>query len=137
MPSLSFSTTLRNARAQKIIDALDAGTGPGVFRFYTAPRPATGGALTTQTLLGTVTLSDPSGAASAGTLTFNAITDDSLADATGAAAWVRGEDSAGGFVLDMDVTDNAGAGPVKMPNVNVVAGGVLRVSSASFTEGNA
>jgi hypothetical protein len=132
-----FADTLRTNRSQKIIDAVDAGTGPGVMKFYTAPRPTPkGAAVTTQTLLGTVTFADPSGATSNGVLTFNPLTDDSSADADGVAAWVRVLDSAGTFVMDMDVTDNAGTGPVKMPSTQVYAGGVIHITSAVMTEGN-
>jgi hypothetical protein len=56
---IAFSDTLRSARAQKIIDAIDAGTGPGTMLFYTSPQPAKGAAITTQTLLGTVTFDAP------------------------------------------------------------------------------
>lgn len=136
MPSY-FADTLRTNRSQKIIDAVDAGTGPGTMSFYTAPRPTPkGSAITTQTLLGTVTFADPSGSTSNGVLVFNPLTDDSSADADGVAAWVRVKDSSGTFVMDMDVTDNAGTGPVKMPSTQVYAGGVIHITSAVMTEGN-
>lgn len=132
-----FADTLRTNRAQQIINAVDAGTGPGTMEFYTAPRPTPkGSAVTTQTLLGKVTFADPCGASTNGVLVFNPLVDDSSADADGVAAWVRVKDSEGNFVMDMDVTDNAGTGPVKMPSTQVYAGGVIHITSAVMTEGN-
>lgn len=134
---LALSDTIRTARGNVILEAIDAGPGPGTMAFYTDPQPAKGAAITTQTLLGTVTFSDPAGTVESGVITLGLITDDSNADADGVATWVRVSDSNGDFVMDMTATNNAGAGPVKMPNTQIYAGGLIRVSSAVFTEGNA
>lgn len=136
MAGLRFSTALRTARGERIVAAIDAGAGPGTMAFYTAPVPATGGAVTSQTLLGTVAFGDPSGTVADGITTMNALTDDTSADATGDAAWVRIYDGAGAFVADLDVTDNAGAGPVKMASVSIIQGGVIAVTAFTVTEGN-
>jgi hypothetical protein len=137
MAGIGLSTTLRNARATAIRDAFDANASPGYIQFYTSPRPATGAAITSQTLLGTVTLSKPSGSVSNGVLTFDTITSDTSADASGAAVWARGYDGAGTFVADFDVTDNAGVGPIKLNNINIVAGGTISITSGTIAEGNA
>jgi hypothetical protein len=134
---IKFSDALRSARAQKIIDAINAGDGPGSMLFYTAPQPAKGAAITTQTLLGAVTFGEPAGTVTDGELTFSLITDDSSADADGQAAWVRVLDGDDVFVMDMTVTDNAGAGPVKMPSTQIYEGGIIHVASAVLIEGNA
>jgi hypothetical protein len=39
-------------------------------------------------------------------------------------------------VIDMDVTDEAGAGPVKMPTTQIYAGGIVHFSSLVIAEGN-
>jgi len=106
-------------------------------QFYTAPQPAKGAAITTQTLLGTVVFSEPAGTVAAGVLTFNVISDDSSEDADGPAVWCRVLDGDGAFVMDMPVTDTNGAGPVKMPSTQIYAGGTIHVASAVLTEGNA
>ena len=136
MPA-AFSDALRSARAQKIIDLINAGIGPGSMLFYTATQPAKGAAITSQTLLGTTPFAEPAGTVSAGVLTFALMTDDSSADADGIAAWVRVLDGDGAFVMDMTVTNNAGAGPVKMPSTQIYAGGIIHVASGVLTEGNA
>lgn len=134
---LNFNTALRDARAQQIINAINAGVGPGTMQFYTATKPATpGAAITTQTLLGTLTFSEPAGTITAGQLNFATIIDDSSVDADGVCTWVRILDGGGNWVMDGDVTDNLGTGFVKMPSTQVYAGGILHITSAYLVEGN-
>lgn len=133
----AFSNALRTARANAIIAVINNGTGPGTMNFYTATQPAKGAAITSQTLLGTVTFAEPAGTVSNGVLTFSTITDDSLADANGIATWCRVLDGDGAFVMDLTVTNLADVGPVRMSSTQVYAGGIIHVSSAVLTEGNA
>jgi|GEM_PF-906040 hypothetical protein len=143
MTATNFSPALRNARSQAISDAIGAGTGPGTINFLTTPRPAAGAAITTQMLLATVICADPAGTVVNGALTFSSIADDSLADNTGDADWVRVYDSDGNWVIDMDVTDEAGAGPVKMisenpgiPATHIYQGGIVKFATLVIMEGN-
>lgn len=133
--AMGLNDTLRTARLQLILNAIDAGTGAGKLELYTAPKPAKGAAITTQTKLGTLVFSDPCGSATSGSaaLTLNA---DVMADADGDVAWGRVTDSAGGFVMDADATLLAGAGPIRMPSLTVYAGGPIAAVSVTFTEGN-
>lgn len=129
---------LRNDMADTIIAKLSAGSGAGKAKFYDGTQPAgPGTAITTQTLLGTLTLSDPAGAVSGGVLTFDVITDDSSADASGTASFVRFTDSDDNAVIDLDVTNNAGTGAVKMNTTTIVTGGPIRITSATCTIGGA
>lgn len=135
---LRFSTPLREAIAAQIIAFCDAGAGPAVVEFYTGAIPTNlGDALTTQVKLGTLICSDPSASQSAGVVTFAAITQDSAADASGAAAWVLIKDSTGAVVAAGDVTDSAGAGFVKVNTTTVVAGGPILINSLTITVGGA
>ena len=136
LTGLALATTIRTTRMEAIKTAIDAGAGPGTIKFYTTPLPATtGAAISTQTLLGTLTLSDPCGSVTGGVLTFSAISDDISADATGTIAFGRIQDSDGTFVLD----GTAGtSGAVFIFNtVAAVSGGVIRVLSATLTDSNA
>lgn len=138
MPIIKISTAVRNAMAQQIIDALDAGAGPALLLFYTGEQPAGPDTfVTSQTLLGTLTCSDPVGNKAAGVITFSAITQDSAADATGAAAWARLQDSDGVAVADFDVTNEAGTGAIKLNTVNIVAGGPIQMSALVISLGGA
>jgi len=132
--AIGLSTTARNARLTALITAIDAGSGPGVLSIYSGTRPATGGTATT--LLAELTLSDPCGTVSGGVLTFNAITQDSSANASGTASWARIVDSDAAFVLDLGV-GTAGSGmEIILNTTTIVAGGPVGITSASLTEGN-
>ncbi len=132
--AVAFVAALRNARLDAITTKMDAGAGAGKLRIYNGTRPATGGAATT--LLAELTLADPSApAASGGTLTLNAITQDSAADATGTATWARIVDSDGNFVMDCNVA--ASASDINLNTVSIVANAIVSITSAVFTEGNA
>lgn len=125
----------RSSLAASIIADIDAGTGPGTVKFYTGPQPADADdALTTQTLLATLTFSDPSAPAPVnGLITFDAIAEDSGADATGVAAWARIEDSDSNTVFDCDVTASGGGGAIELNTVSIALGGPVRITSFTLT----
>lgn len=130
-----FATTVKNSMLTPIRDAIDAGSGAGTIKIYTSPMPTLpSDAITTQTLLGTLTFSDPSGATpSGGVFTASAITQDSSADATGTAAWARIADSAGVVVMDMDVTVTGGGGAMQMNTTSIVVGGPILITAMTVT----
>lgn len=130
-----ISTSTRNALANAVTALLDAGVGPGYVEVRTGAQPATPDTLATGTLLGTLTLSDPSfGAAVNGTITASAITGDAVADASGVAGWYRGFDSAGNPVIDGDITQaDPGTGNMIMDNTTIVAGGTIDMTSWTIT----
>lgn len=133
-----LATSLRTARAQLIADAIDAGAGPGLLRLYTAPQPATGAAVGAATLLGTLTHSDPSAASvTNGVITFDAISDDTSADASGECVWARSVDSTGAFVADWTVGDIGSNEDIEMNNRDIVATAPIEAVSWTITEGNA
>lgn len=135
--TIALSTATRNARLQAIIDQLDSGSGPGKFLLYTAPKPASGAAITSQKLLATCTLSDPSGTVADGVLTFSPISDDLSADADGDIAWVRGVNSDNVWVIDTDAGDVASSAVFKFNAVTARIGGVIQILSGVLNEGNA
>lgn len=130
--TVGFATSLRNARLDEITAAAGANA---LLRIYDGTRPATGGAATT--LLAELTCNATfAPAASGGTLTLNAITADSSANATGTATWARIVKSDGTtFVCDCSV-GTSGA-DINLNTVSIVAGAAVSVTSAVFTEGNA
>lgn len=117
-----------------IIDLLDAGAGAGLLKIYDGVQPASADtAVSSQTLLGTLTFSDPAfGAAdNDGKVTANTITSDSSADATGTASWARLTDSDGNTVMDCDV--GLSGATLNLDNVNIEAGGVISATTLTFT----
>ena len=134
MAVITLSTAAKNAVLTAINDALNGGTGAATIKIYTGTKPAgPDTAITTQTLLGTLTCSDPAGSVTSGTLTFGSITQDSSADATGTATWARLADSSGTAVVDIDVTATGGGGFLQMNTTSIVIGGPILISSFTIT----
>src|SRR5437868_4913311 len=95
----------RTALAGALKDLWDNQSGPCTLEFYDGTQPAgPATAVSTQVKLGTLTCSDPIGSESAGALTFDTITQDSAADASGTASWARLKDGSGTARGDFDVT---------------------------------
>lgn len=125
--AVTFSTTLRNARADAI--TTNAGTSAQL-KIYTS---AYG------TLLGTLTCSASAfaAAASGGVLTLNAITSDTSADATGTAAIARIYKSDGTTMVMEGLTVGTSGTNIVLDNVSITAGGTIACTAATITEGNA
>ena len=105
MAIITLSQEAANDVLASINDNLNLGSGAATIKLYTGTKPAgPDTAITSQTLLGTLTCSDPAGTVATRTLTFDTITADSSADATGTATWARLADSAGVAVIDIVIT---------------------------------
>jgi hypothetical protein len=133
--ALSYSTTIRDNRLIQIINAIDGGSGAGLWRIYDGSRPATCGTATT--LLAEITLSDPCGSVTTQVLTFDntpALTDSS-ANATGTATWFRITDSTGTCCVDGNV-GTSGA-ELNLTTTSITATQPVTVTSATITAGNA
>lgn len=128
--ALAYSTTVRNGMLDQITTAIGAS---GLLRIYDGTRPASGGTATT--LLAQLALSATSApAAAAGVLTFNAITQDASADATGTATWGRVTTSGGTFVIDFSISTSGS--DMNMTTTAIVATQPVSCSSFVITEGN-
>lgn len=134
--SLSFSMSLRNARANAVISALNSGIEHATARFYTGTKPAVTGSATIETLLGTVTFSKPCAIVIDGVILFDTIADDPVADATGVIGWGCAFDGDGNFVMDFNCGTDGSSAMMIFNNLNVIAGGVISVTSGILTEGN-
>jgi hypothetical protein len=134
MAIIRFVTAVKNSALDTIKTAIDAGSGAGTIKIYTGTQPTSpADAITTQTLLGTLTFSDPCGTSASGTLTMSAITQDSAADATGTATWARIADSTGATVCDVDVTATGGGGTLQFNTTSFVIGGPILISAFTIT----
>jgi hypothetical protein len=134
MANLRVTAALRNARLDGLKTAIDAGAGAGLIKIYTGTQPANAdAALSGNTLLGTLTFTDPSApAASGGVLTFSTITQDTAADATGTATWARITDSTGATVFDCDVGTSGAT--INLNTTSIVTGGPIQISSFTITD---
>ena len=133
MANVRPTTAARNAQVNGIRDLIDAGATGGTVNIYNGTQPATGdAALSGNTLLATLTFSGTSAPnASGGVLTFNAITEDSSADATGMATFARLRDSNGVDVIDLDVGISGAS--INLNTVEIVAAGAVRLNSGTLT----
>lgn len=135
--SLTLSNAVRSAMADAAVDLLDAGSGAGKIRIYDGSRPAgPGTAVSTQTLLAEITLSDPAfGSASNGVCTIAGTPlSDSSADATGTAAWFRALDSNNVACFDGSVTATGGGGDITLASTSVVSGTTVRITGGTVTQ---
>lgn len=132
MAILGFVTSLRNARADQITSAIDAGAGAGLVRLYNGTKPSTGGTATTK--LSENTLSSPAApSASGGVLTFSAVTS-STAIASGTPTWGRIVDSTGAVVADADAAISGAT--ITLSQSTITSGATVAVNSIVLTEGN-
>lgn len=131
-----LNTGPRNAIVDALVDLIDAGAGAGTIKIYTtgSGRPAgPATAITDQTLLATLTFSDPAfGSASGGTATASAITSDSSADATGTATWARIADSNGLAIVDVEV-GTSGA-DINFNSVAITAGSTVAITAMTVSK---
>lgn len=127
----SLTNTAANASADAVARLLDN----GYLRIYSGTKPATADTgLSGNTLLAELRINATSApAASAGVLTFNAITSDSSADATGTATFFRCFKSDGTTVV-MDGTVGTASCDLNLNTTSLVAGAIVAVSSFTYTQ---
>lgn len=122
------------ARRNEMLNALIDNLNSGKFRVYSGTRPTDADtALSGNTLLAELTLNATfSPNASSGSLTANAITQDSAADATGTASFVRVFESDGTTVV-MDLSVGTSGAEINFATLSFVANAVIQVTSLSIS----
>ena len=126
----SFAQSRATSRAELTSGWLDAGT----LKIYSGTRPATPDtAITSQVLLATFTLPNPSGTVANGVWTKGTIAAALVAE-SGTAAWARAFDSTDGVIADCDVGTVASGAMVELSNTSLVSGGYISVVSFTLTE---
>jgi len=128
-----ITNAVASAACDAVVDAIDGGAGAGTLKMYTATIPTDADtALGAQTLLATLTFSDPAfGAASNGVATASAITSDTSADATGTVTWGRIATSAGTTV--MDVVIGTSGEDINLNTAAIVSGATVAVTALTVT----
>lgn len=129
MANINVSDTTANAGVAAIVALANS----GLIEFYTGTQPANANtALSGNTLLATLTFANPAfGAPTGGVATANAITSGTAA-ATGTATFARVYESNGSTVI-FDATVGTSGTAIVMGTTSIVAGGVVSISSATFT----
>jgi len=129
---MAVNTQISDAAVNAQADALATLLNNGYLRIYDGTQAATADtALGAQVLLAELRFNATAApAASSGVLTFNAITPDSSANATGTATWFRCLKSDGTTVV-MDGSVGTSAANMIMATTSIVTG--VQVSVSSFT----
>jgi len=139
---MAVATRISNAAAiaacNAIVDLLDGGTPPAVIKIYTgtqATDPDT--AIGAQTLLGTLTCSNPAfgNAADAnpgGRATASAITGDSSADNTGTATWFRAQTGTSNVAV-IDGSVGTSSADLILGSVSITSGVQINMTSWTVT----
>lgn len=128
-----LSTAVRNAAANVIVQAIDAGPGPGTLQLRTGAQPASADDPATGTLLATFTLADPAfGAAALGVATLDATPPlSAVAAASGTAGWFRVADSTGATVGD-GLAGTSGQ-QLNLSTTAITAGGTVTITAGTAT----
>jgi len=134
---MKIKTTTRSTIAQALIASMASGTANAnpVLEIYDGTMPDNVGDTVTSTLLATLALTPTVATEANGVITFDAITEDSAADATATAAWAR--------ILDRDEVESVyltvsaidAGGEVQLNSVDLVAGVSVSISSGVITVG--
>lgn len=131
--AFTISTDARNAAADAVAGLVDAGSSNGVLRIYDGTRPAgPGTAVSTQTLLCEVDLSDPAfGGASGGVAALAGTPLSGTGVADGTATWFRVLDSDDNAVVD----GSAGTSGTDLilATAAITTGLTVQVNSGTFT----
>lgn len=132
---MALNFKLTNLAANTAVDEVTALLNSGFLRIYSGSQPATADtAIGSQTLLAELTFGNPAfGAASGGVATANAVTQDSAANATGAASWFRAFKSDGTPVFDGSV--GTASANLIVNTTSIVTGVPVSVSSLTYTQG--
>lgn len=136
--ALTLSASVRTSRLQALVTAAGASA---TLKFYNGTKPAALGAVTTQTLLATLTFGTDVTAANGGTaggvtsgvLTFGGVTQTNASHVAGTPTWVRLQTSGGTILADIDI--GAGAGNIQFTGAIATSQNIT--GSLSITDGNA
>lgn len=125
-----ISSTAVNAQADALSDLLDN----GYLRIYDGTQPANANtAVSSQVLLAELRFNATAApAASGGTLTMNAITQDSSANNTGTATWFRAVKSDGSTVVFDGSVGTSGC-DINLGSTSITSGSSVGVTSMTFT----
>lgn len=129
-----YTIAVRDGILDLIASAIDGGPGPGILRLYSGRRPASADdELAGNVLLAELAFSKPCAPiADGGVLTFAPLSTDAEAMATGTATFARVADSRGRAVADWDVGPTGSGATLSLNTVQLVAGGPVKIGSASI-----
>jgi len=133
--SLTYTSDVKNARAQALVNQIDAGSSQASIILYTGSAPIDVGVITTELPLVTLTLPKPCYASIVnGVISLNVIPEQ-MVQATGAAGFARLLNGDGDAIADMTVGVNGSGEDIELPTVDLIQGSYIRITAGQITEG--
>jgi hypothetical protein len=134
---MKIATALRTTMANSMIAAMANGTtsNPKI-QIYDGAMPSSMGQSITATLLAGLEATPNVATESGGVITFDAITQDSSADASGTAGWARLIDRDGAEVIYLSVSLSGGGGDLIMNTLDIAVGGPVAITSGTIQVGS-
>lgn len=132
--TLKIAIATKNAMLDVVNTRINAGAGPGTIKLYSGTQPATADtALSGNTLLATLSLTDPAfDAATGGTIALDADPDlSATAVGTGTATFARAADSDGNTVFDGSV--NTTAADFTIASTAITTGQTVTVTTGTIS----
>lgn len=124
--AVTYNATLKAARMQEVLDAIDANASPATLEIGTSGMAS---------VLATITLADPSFTRSNAVLTMAGVPkSDTSADNTGTAAEARIKDG-GGTVVVSGLTVGTSGTDIVLNSTSIVSGQTVTISSGTITHG--
>ncbi len=132
--SLTYTTAVKNSRAQALANQIDASSAAGSLTIFTGAAPVGVGTVTTQTALVVMPLQKPCSASIAnGILTLANITEQ-MVQTTGQAAWARLKNGDGVAIADMSVGLSGSGADIELPTVSLIQGSYVRITAGQISE---
>jgi hypothetical protein len=140
MTDMKIGNNTALAQCDAAVDRIDVGAGTAVLRIYSGTKAADPSVSPAGTLLVEFALPNPAfgnAAVSGANAVATAAAITAVTAAAGAptnATWGRVINRNGEVIFDGDVSNNAGAGDIKMSNISVTAGQDASVTSWTFSQ---
>ncbi len=126
---IQITAPFNEARLSGALGFLNTGSGAAQIRIYGGTRPASPLAEPDSPMLAAVPLANPAGSVSGGVLSLVA-EDEGLIVSTGIATWARIVNRNGDVAFDCDAGEGSGPWEVQLAQVQLFAGGGVRLLSA-------
>jgi len=133
---MKLTTSRRSTIAQGILaDMANGTTANPKIQLYSGSMPSSIGGAISGTLLAELETSTAVGSESSGVITFDPVSNDTSANATGTVGWARVLDRDGAEALYLTVSVTGGGGDIEMNTLDIVQGGPVAISSGTITVG--
>lgn len=126
---MKFETALRTSMATEILNRLQAGTAQAPkLQIYSGAMPANIGDAIAGTLLAELDIATTVGTVTDGVLTFDAITDDASANASGDPTWARLLNRDGIEIIYLTASASGAGGELQVNPGSIVSGETVSAS---------